>query len=250
MFRSFKQRAAARELMDDLSAGGQELRKALQQLRVLNRVFGAAGPALYGIRRLWLEADKPRRLSVLDIGSGSGDVNKHILRWADENKIDLKITLVDMTEEACEEARLLFRNEPRVRVMRCNLFELPDGYADVVTGTQFVHHFAEEELPKVAGKMLDISRSGVVINDIHRHWVPWAAVWLATRIVSSNRYILNDGPLSVAKGFRADDWNDLGKALGASEMFYAWRPLFRYVVVIRKSGLNINHGVERNEAHL
>jgi SAM-dependent methyltransferase len=232
MFRGFKQRAKEHELMDDFSTGGPELREALQHLRLLNRIFGAALPTLYGVQRLWLKADKPRRFSILDIGSGSGDVNRHILRWADKNQIDLRITLVDITEDACEEARLLFRNEPRIHVMRSDLFELPEGCVDVITGTQFVHHFAVNELPNVVESMLKASRLGVVINDIHRHWIPWAVVWLTARIVSNNRYILNDGPLSVAKGFRSEDWKNLRKALGISEMFYAWRPLFRYVVVI------------------
>ncbi|MCY9695322.1 methyltransferase domain-containing protein [Paenibacillus alginolyticus] len=237
MFRGFKHRAKALELMDDHTTGGLELREALRHLQILNRIFGAAGPTLYGLQRLWMEADKPRRLSVLDIGSGSGDVNRHILRWADENRIDLKITLVDITEEACEEARLLFRNEPRVDVIRNDLFELPEGCADVITGTQFVHHFNTDELPNVINCMLKASRLGVVINDIHRHWIPWAAVWLTARIVSSNRYIVNDGPLSVAKGFRSEDWNNLRNALSAAKMFYSWRPLFRYVIVVWKSNL-------------
>jgi 2-polyprenyl-3-methyl-5-hydroxy-6-metoxy-1,4-benzoquinol methylase len=235
MFRRIEQRAEEPELMDDYSTGGPELREALQHLRILNRIFGAAAPTLYGVKRLWMEADKPRRLSILDIGAGSGDVNGRLLRWADANGIDLRITLIDITEEACEEARLCFHNEPRVQVMRSDLFSLPEACADMVTGTQFVHHFAANELPRVVERMLEASRIGVVINDIHRHWIPWTAVWLASRMVSNNRYILNDGPLSVAKGFRAADWNSLRKALGISRMFYAWRPLFRYVVVLRKN---------------
>ncbi|MHC2205392.1 2-polyprenyl-3-methyl-5-hydroxy-6-metoxy-1,4-benzoquinol methylase [Paenibacillus sp. PvR053] len=237
MFKSLRQRAAESELMDDLSAGGPELREALQHLRKLNGIFGASAPALYGVRRLWTEADKPRRLSILDIGSGSGDVNRKILRWADANRIELKITLVDITEEACEEARQFYYNEPRVRVMRSDVFKLPEACADVVTGTQFVHHFASDELLRVARSMLKASRIGVVINDIHRHWIPWAAVWLTARIVSRNRFVVNDGPLSVAKGFRSEDWDGLKKALGESEskLWYTWRPLFRYAVVIRKN---------------
>lgn len=235
IFRGFKQRAIEQELMDDFSTGGPELTEALQHLRILNRVFGAAAPTLYGIQRIWTEAGRPSRFSILDIGSGSGDVNRHILRWADENRIDVRITLVDITEEACEEARLLYLNESRVQVMQNDLFKLPECSVDVITGTQFVHHFAANELPEVVESMLKASRLGVVINDIHRHWIPWVAVWLTARIVSKNRYIVNDGPLSVAKGFRSEDWKHLRKALGVSKMFYAWRPLFRYVVVIWKS---------------
>ncbi|MGG2200117.1 methyltransferase domain-containing protein [Paenibacillus validus] len=244
MCKALRQRTEEPELMDDLSMGGAELREALQHLRVLNRIFAAAAPTLYGVRRLWMEAGQPDRLSILDIGAGSGDVNKHLLRWADANRIDLSVTLVDITEEACEEARLFFHDEPRVRVIRRDLFELPEASADVTTGTQFVHHFAASELPKVVASMCKASRLGVVINDIHRHWLPWAAVWLTARLISNNRYIRKDGPLSVAKGFRAADWKELKHALGVSDMFYAWRPLFRYVVVIGTRRAHSIDGVE------
>jgi len=178
----------------------------------------------------------PTSLSVLDAGSGSGDVNAHLLRWADKNGIAMTITLIDLTEEACEEARTLFRKEPRIKVVRSNLFDLEENTADVVTGTQFVHHFPEDELPGVARKLLAVSRLGVVINDIHRHVVPWAAVWLAARLISNNPYIVHDGPLSVAKGFRAEDWMKLKMDLEAPQLDFTWRPLFRYAVVIPKKG--------------
>ena len=234
MFRGFKERAIEPEMMDDFSKGGIELQKALQHLRIINGIFGASAPTLYGVQRLWNEANKPRHLSILDIGSGSGDVNRRILKWADKNQIDLKITLVDITEEACEEARQFFHNEPRVEVIRSDLFELSKNCADLVTGTQFVHHFAADDLQKVIVRMLKASRIGIVVNDIHRHWIPWTAVWLTSRIISNNQYILNDAPLSVAKGFRLEDWKNLEKALGELNMFYSWRPLFRYVVIIGK----------------
>jgi 2-polyprenyl-3-methyl-5-hydroxy-6-metoxy-1,4-benzoquinol methylase len=246
MFRGMKQRAEEHELMDDYSSGGEELREALRHLRLLNRIFAAASPTLYGIRKLWKAANKPKRLSILDIGSGSGDVNLKLLKWADANKIKLHITLVDITEEACEEARMFFHNEQRIQVIRCDVFALKEAVADVVTATQFVHHFREEELSAVVSSMMQASRLGIVINDLHRHWLSWTAVWLTTRAISKNRYIRNDGPLSVAKGFRSEDWRRLRQALEAPELYAAWRPLFRYVVVIQKMRAKSNDGAEQH----
>lgn len=232
MLNKLRGRALAAELMDDFSSGGEELREALRELRILNRLFAASAPTLYGVKQLWQAAGKPQSLSITDVGSGSGDVNRRVLQWASMNGIDMTITLVDITEEACAEARLVFQDEPRVQVVRGDLFTLTEGGADIVTGTQLLHHFAEEELPAVITSMLKGARLGVVVNDIHRHWIAWTAVWLATRIISSNRYILNDGPLSVAKGFRSKDWKHLKQATGMKQMMYSWRPLFRYAVII------------------
>ncbi|MCZ8511889.1 methyltransferase domain-containing protein [Paenibacillus filicis] len=236
MFSLLRDRAEPPELMDDLSAGGAELREALQHLRRLNRIYRAAVPTLYGVQRLWHRANRPRRFSVLDIGCGSGDVNRRLLRWAEANGIELSLTLVDVTEEACEEARAYYRGDSRVRVRRGDLYELPEECAEVVTGTQFLHHFADKRLEGAVRHMVRASRWGTVINDIHRHAVPWAAVWITTRLMSRNRYIRHDGPLSVAKGFRSDDWEALRDGLGEGELEYRWMPLFRYAVIIPKRG--------------
>ncbi|WP_454191608.1 methyltransferase domain-containing protein [Paenibacillus sp. Marseille-Q7038] len=232
IFRNLSTRAKEDELMDDFSLGGEELSEALQHLRRLNKIFGASGPTCYGVEKLWTEMGRPSELTLLDVGAGSGDVNRKLLKWADSKGIEMKITLVDLTEEACEEARFYFQDEKRVHVIRADVKSLPEGYADIVTGSQFVHHFEGQELVEIVSHMLKSSKFGVVINDIHRHPVPYTAVWLTTRIISRNRYIRHDGPLSVAKGFTHKDWSDLKSKLNHKTMTYSWKPLFRYAVVI------------------
>lgn len=227
-------RAQEEELMDDFSMGGEDLSEALKHLRRLNRIFAAPGPTRSGVENLWKAIGCPKRLSIMDVGAGSGDVNWKLLHWAKKKGIQMEITLVDLTEEACEEARVLFKEEPRVQVLRSDVRELPSASADIVTASQFVHHFDGQQLVDIVSHMLRASRFGAVINDIHRHPISYMAVWITTRIISRNRYILHDGPLSVAKGFKSRDWVDLKERLKADEMTYEWRPMFRYSVVIPK----------------
>ncbi|XID94726.1 SAM-dependent methyltransferase [Paenibacillaceae bacterium WGS1546] len=234
---AFASRATKPELMDDATQGGEELREALRHLGALNRIFGASGPLLYGVGQLWRQLGKPRRLTLLDVGSGSGELNRALLRWAERNRVDLIIVLADITEEARAEAERLYRQDSRVSFAKRDLFDLPSGSADIVTASQFVHHFPTERLPAVVERLLDIAKSGVVVNDIHRHWLPWTAVWIATRLISGNRYIRHDGPLSVAKGFKAGDFRQLRKELDQATIRWRWRPLFRYsVILIKKEG--------------
>lgn len=237
MFRQLGMRSVKEEYMDDFSTGGDELTEALRHLRRLNRIFGAAGPVVSGIHRLWLRTGRPKELHVMDIGAGSGEINRKILRWADRNEIKLRLTLVDMTEEACAEARLIFKDEPRVFALRCNLFDIEEQAADVVVSSQFLHHFSDELLPDVMCQMIKCCRYGIVVSDIHRHWISWSAVWLMARLVSTNRYIRHDGPLSVAKGFQAEDWQRLKQTMlerSGYDLDYAWKPLFRYRVIVSK----------------
>ncbi|WP_425456970.1 methyltransferase domain-containing protein [Cohnella terricola] len=220
--------------MDDFSVGGESLLEAFRHLSRLNRIFGAQNPILYGIKYLWKHAGKPKDFTILDIGSGSGDINLSVLKWADKRGVKLKIVLTDVTEEARTEAERLFRTDSRVDFVRQDLFRPTELRADIVTASQFVHHFPSGQLPSIVNRMLSLSRIGVVINDIHRHWIPWTAVWIATRIVSRNPYIRHDGPLSVARGFRGEDFRRLSRQLGNTDMTYRWRPLFRYAVIVPK----------------
>ncbi|WP_233162782.1 MULTISPECIES: methyltransferase domain-containing protein [unclassified Cohnella] len=220
--------------MDDFSSGGEPLGEALRHLRRLNRLFGAGGPIIYGINHLWEKSGRPGSLTVLDVGSGSGDINRQVLKWANRRGVSLTVMLADVTEEAEREAARLFSQEARVSFIRKDLFELADGAADIVTASQFVHHFSKERLPDVVKRMRSVSQLGVVVGDIHRHWIPWTAVWLATRLLSRNRYIRHDGPLSVAKGFRGTDIRELAEQLGTDDLTYRWRPLFRYAVIVPK----------------
>ncbi len=244
ILKRLQKRAEEPELMDDFSMGGDELHEALRDLRLLNRIFGASNPTIYGVEQIWILTGRPKHLSLLDVGAGSGDVNRHILRWADKRNIDVTIQLADVTEEACEEARQFFHDEPRVTIRLVDVLDLPEASVDIVTASQFIHHFAGDELHRIVTHMHKASKLGVVINDIHRQWIPWLAVWMVSRVVSTNRYIRHDGPLSVAKGFRATDWITLREAIGVPRLSYSWRPLFRYAVVIPQQSSQGEEGSE------
>lgn len=229
-------RVEALELMDDLAIGGDDLAEALVQLRWINRLLGGAFPALEGVVALWQQAGCPGQLSILDIGAGSGDVNRAVLRWATRRKVAVQVTLLDIHPETCAVAAAYYRNEPRVRVVQGDVLHLPVRGVDIVTASLFLHHFPNHQLPAVVRAMARAARLGVVINDLHRHPVALASIWLLTRLFSRNRMIQHDAPLSVRRGFCAADFEQLRAWPELCELWYVWRPLFRYLVVVPGNG--------------
>jgi SAM-dependent methyltransferase len=225
-------RSVALERMDDRSIGGDELAEALRQLRVINRVLGSAWPTLEGVLRLWRTAGNPARLSILDIGAGSGDINQLLLAWAARRGIAMRITLVDIHPETCAAAAAYYQHEPRVQVVCGDVMRLGVRVADIVTTALFAHHFASEQLPDLFVALTRAARIGVVINDLHRHSLAWAGIWAATRLLSRNRMIRHDAPLSVQRGFRAADLRRLRAAPGLARLTYTWRPFFRYLIML------------------
>lgn len=218
--------------MDDRAIGGAELAEALRQLRVINALLGASLPTVEGVARLWREAGRPRELSILDVGAGSGDLSRALLRWAARAGVELRLVLVDIHPETCAAAAARHRGEPRVHVLCSDLLRLALRPVDIVTSSLFTHHFAAAELPAVYRAMAGAARAGVVVNDLHRHPLAWAGIWLGTRLFSRNRMIRHDAPLSVRRGFTAAELRRLEREAGLGPLRLAWRPLFRYLALV------------------
>src|SRR5512143_3246731 len=170
------QRSESLERMDDRSIGGEELAGALRQLRVINGILGAAWPTLEGVQRMWRAAGQPNRLTLIDVGAGSGDIDRVLLAWAARHKIAMQITLVDIHAETCAAAAAYYRGEPRVQVVCSDVMHLGLAPADIVTTSLFTHHFTAAELPAVLQALARVARLGVVVNDLHRHALAWAGI--------------------------------------------------------------------------
>jgi SAM-dependent methyltransferase len=234
------QRSEAPELMDDHTIGGAELTEALAQLRRINLFLGAAFPTLEGVARLWRQAGTPSQLSLLDVGAGTGDANRLLLRWATLRRVHMRITLLDIHPDTCAAAAAYYQDEPRIQVQQGDLFHLPPHSADIVTASLVLHHFATDQLAAVMQAMARASRLGVVINDLHRHPLAWMSIRLITALLSRNRMIRHDAPLSVWRGFRVDDFERLRARPGLEGLRCWWRPMFRYLVIVPGSG-STNH---------
>ena len=232
LFPSLDERTTTLELMDDRSIGGEELAEALRQLRVINAVLLGDLPTLEGVNRLWQRAGRPKALTLLDVGAGSGDLNRTLLRWARGRGVRLTILLVDIHPETCAAAARYWRGTAQVHVVCSDILRLALRCADIVTASLFTHHFADDELPIVLGALAQAARYGVVINDLHRHRMAYAAILLATRLMSRNRMIRNDAPLSVQRAFVASDLERLRRIPALAQLSYRWRPFFRWLITI------------------
>ena len=224
-------RSESAELMDDPTIVGTELTEALRQLRWINTLLGAFWPTLEGVDTLWREAGKPGRLRIVDVGAGSGEVNRVLLRWAAFRGVVLDIAVVDIQHDTCREAAQYNQTEPRIHVVQGDLFHPPFRRCDIVTASLVLHHFANDQLPGIFGALLGVARLGVVVNDLHRHALAWLLIRAATRVLSRNRMIRNDAPLSVQRGFRDADLRQLREQPGLEALHWGWRPFFRYLIV-------------------
>ncbi len=229
----FSQRSARPELMDDPVVDREELEGALDGLAMVNSLLGGNRTSIDGVERLV----EPGRLalSVLDVGSGGGDFSRRLSHWANRQGIDLYAKGIDLSTQATRYARWRSRAYRDLEFEARDFFDVADDSCfDIVHASLMLHHMSDEEAVQGLRKMYDISRLGVVINDLHRHPIGYLGSLVILRILSRNRLVRHDGPVSVLRGFKKDELQDLVKRAGLPEAEISWRPLFRWQCVIRK----------------
>src|SRR5688572_3939441 len=103
---SLRQRSEQPELMDDLSCHGAVVDQTLRELDTINRLLGGNAVTIDGIDRLLQGRSGNRKLAAADIGCGSGDMVKNILRWSRTQGLDLQVTGFDANPNIVQFAKV------------------------------------------------------------------------------------------------------------------------------------------------
>lgn len=229
----FSRRSIEREIMDDPEVDERELTEALGQLALINRTLGGYGPSIAGVRSL-LPANE-RRFSLLDVGTGGGDGARRLHSWAAARGVEARIRGIDLSAAIVERARHQCRGIDAIDFEVQNLMSLKGHETfDVVHCAIVLHHFDDAAATAALEKMFALCRWGLVVNDLHRHPLPFYFIRLLTSVLSRNRMIRNDGPLSVRRAFRRQDLERLARAAGLPHPRIVWHWGFRWQALFRK----------------
>jgi hypothetical protein len=106
---------------------------------------------------------------------------------------------------------------------------------DIICGTLFFHHFDDDTLSRLLPQLVRQATVGVLINDIHRHWLAYYSIRWLTRWFSSSSMVRYDAPLSVQRAFTRDDWDRVFAQGGIDHYRIAWRWAFRWKIMLSSS---------------
>ena len=122
---------------------------------------------------------------------------------------------------------------PEVRLVAGDALEPPirPGSVDVALCSLMLHHLPEEAVVALFRRLAKLVRLGFVVSDFRRGWLAWAAVWLVTHAVSSNRMTRHDGPLSVRRAYTPPELARLAHRAGLPDIRWHRAPAFRQVGV-------------------
>lgn len=229
------------EIIDDPSTPTPKLERLLRSIRTTNERMGGIAALLDHLKAWSPQWPRDREVTLLDIGTGSGDLPLAAARWAWDAGLRLRVVGIDANTRAIDMARRLCGDAPGVEFQRCDAADLLDERTspfdadsfDYVHAGLFIHHLNDALVPRMLAAMNRIGRAGIVWNDLIRSRRGVAVAWLAT----IGRPIRHDCLASLRAGFRKEEVLELAQRVGLDYVTHQERYLFqRFTLAGQKPG--------------
>ncbi len=204
-------RSREEEQMDAAERSPAEYRQVLRDLVRVNRWTLAARPTLNFISRAMSGS---RRIRLLDVGFGGGDMLRAIARLADRKGVSAELIGIDINPKSAVVAAEMTAPGAPIDYLTGGCRDL-SGRFDVVISNLVAHHMTDDELRDFIRFMEERSDRGWMINDLHRHRLAHLGYPALAALLGVHPIVRADGRLSIARSFRPKEWTDILAEAGA-----------------------------------
>ncbi len=205
---------AREEEMDALTLPDIRYARVLRDLALVNRVTLAQRPTLAFVDRLLARTPADRPLRLLDVGFGAGDMLRAIARRAAKRGRAVALTGIDLNPRSAATAAAATAAGAPIRWLTGDYTALAGEGWDAVISSLVTHHMSAAERAAFLAFMESESRVGWLVNDLHRHRLPFVGYPLLAALLLVDPIVRRDGQLSVGRSFRADEWQAMLAAAG------------------------------------
>ncbi len=218
------------ELLDDPAADPAIVTESFRNLARSNWWFGGAAAVHFGLAQV-LPASRGSALTLLDVGTGVGDLPRRAARWAARRGVRLD----SVGFERSRVAAALARQGGLPTVVGC-AGELPfrARSADIVMMSQLIHHLSRDAAVEVIRGADQIARVGVVLADLRRSFVAAIGFRIGAGLLGFDPATKADGVTSVRRGYLPHELEAILRDAGVKAKVHR-RPGYRLVAAWRTS---------------
>ncbi len=222
---------AARELFDDPDADAAIALASLRDIARANRFLGGAAAALDRLSEVFRATPPGTTLTLLDVGTGTGDIPRAALKRAAAAGLVLRAVGVERHAAAARAAA----TGGALAAIRGDAAALPlrSRSVDVVLCSQLLHHYHGAAVTAIVAEMERVARRAVVIADLRPSGLAAAGLWLVSFPLRFHPVSRRDGVTSVRRGFTPSELRRACAAAGIDpdvrthpgfRVTAAWRP--------------------------
>ncbi len=229
-------RSGESELLDSPRFEPGELAESLGHLDEVNRWLGGRRALRHHLARLRRPGAAVR---VVDVGTGSGALPEHLIRWARSGGASWTVVGVDRNAQIVRFAAARNGAGPRVAFVVADGASLPfpDRCFDAAVCTLTLHHFDDLGAVRLVREMGRVATRAVIVCDLERS----LPNYLGARLLSATRWRNNrltraDGPASVRRSFTVGELRRIGREAGLEDVRVRRHFPFRLVLDGRPAG--------------
>jgi SAM-dependent methyltransferase len=227
MFSRFEKRSYKLERLDTGDHTREEYELWLKEAKWINRWLGDLRALRLSLRDELSDWGR-HRISVLDVGAGSGE----LLKAAGE-AIGERGSFLVGAELNGDAARSMAKREAEFGVVavQCDALQLPfaNGSFDFVISSLFLHHLDDQQALTLVKEMGRVARKRFFIIDLHRHPAAYYIYETFGPLVLQ-RFTVEDGSLSILRSFKPDELIRLAKTARITNALVQRRFPFRLVL--------------------
>jgi 2-polyprenyl-3-methyl-5-hydroxy-6-metoxy-1,4-benzoquinol methylase len=190
------------ELLDDPAADPAMVAESLRNVARANRWFGGAAAVRFGLGRTLGEIPRGASLSLLDLGTGLGDLPRVAVRWGAARGIQIVPIGLELNRSAAALARAM--GLPTA-VSCAGVPPVRDKGVDVVLLSQVAHHLTAESVVHLLRTCDRMARRAVIVADLRRHPLAAPSFWCGGRLLGFDPVTLTDGVTSIRRGFKRSE---------------------------------------------
>ncbi len=197
------------ELLDAGAESDADVRESLRDLARINAFLGG-WRVLRQLLSEQIERTGLRRFSLLDIGTGSGELAASIVGWARSRGCEAHVTGLDR-----QMRHLQFGERNGWSPLCGDALALPFAPRtfDFVSASLFLHHFEDDAVAGLLRNLASLARHALLVNDLERNALAYHFIRFAPFFASS-RVTRFDGAVSVQRAFRKPELQELASRAG------------------------------------
>lgn len=186
------------ELLDDPTADPAAVALTLRNIARANRWFGGAAAVRHGLARALAGVPAGTTLTLVDLGTGLGDLPQAAARWAARRGLRLVTVGLERSPVA---ARLARAGRVPCAVGCAGAPPFREQSVDVVLVSQLAHHLADESAIRLFRTCDRLARRAVIVADLRHGWLGPLAFWVGARALAFDEVTVADGMTSLRRGY-------------------------------------------------
>ncbi len=209
------------EEMDATTLPDGHYARVIADLARINALTLAARPTLAFFRRIAeLRGASRAPLRLLDVGFGHGDMLRRIARLAERMDVSVELVGIDLNPRSAVSASAATPTDLPIRYCTGDYRNLAGQGWDMIVSSLVAHHMSMSERADFIRFMETEARRGWLINDLHRRRLPFIGYPALATLAMVDPIVRRDGQLSIARSFRAGEWQAMlaDAGIGAAQI--------------------------------